>query len=211
MPPSKLEIENIFLPRTEKITLELLQKHQNLDPVIRQLKSWHKQKTKQLKADTAIIGNKTLLRYFRKHNNTSINKNTDILENQSPDIKVPCLPLSMMLIAFHTSHSLRTKRQSEAEKKQAQILHIFFNFPNAPVWIKVLRNDCMTCRLNKPHPNQKQIAEKQEFEETKLILQSHNLFRYKRTNIIILRRKLIYNGNSRCIHTLRSTLSSTSL
>ena len=37
---SKLEIENIFLPNTEKITLELRQKYQNLDPVIRQLKSW---------------------------------------------------------------------------------------------------------------------------------------------------------------------------
>ena len=36
---SKLEIENIFLPITEKVTIELLQKHQNLDPVIRQLKS----------------------------------------------------------------------------------------------------------------------------------------------------------------------------
>ena len=33
---SKIEIEIIFLPITEKITLELLQKHQNLDPVIRQ-------------------------------------------------------------------------------------------------------------------------------------------------------------------------------
>ena len=39
IPISKLEIENIFLPITKKVTLELLQKHQNLDPVIRQLKS----------------------------------------------------------------------------------------------------------------------------------------------------------------------------
>ena len=30
IPLSKLEIENIFLPITEKITLELIQKHQNL-------------------------------------------------------------------------------------------------------------------------------------------------------------------------------------
>ena len=42
IPLSKIEIENIFLPITEKITLELLQKHQNLDPLIRQLKSFHK-------------------------------------------------------------------------------------------------------------------------------------------------------------------------
>ena len=72
-PLSKRGIENIFLPKTEKITLEFLQKHQNLDPVIRQLKSWHKNKTKPIKADITILGNKTLLRYFRKINITSIN------------------------------------------------------------------------------------------------------------------------------------------
>ena len=57
-----MEIENNFLPITEKTTLELLQKHQNLDPVIRQLKSWHKYKAKTPKADTTILGNKNLLR-----------------------------------------------------------------------------------------------------------------------------------------------------
>ena len=109
---SKTEIENIFLPITEKILLDLLQKHQNFDLVIRQLKSWHKYKTKPIKADITILGNKTLLRYFRKFNNTSINENTDILEYQTSDLKVPCLLFSMMLIAFHTSHSLHTKGHS---------------------------------------------------------------------------------------------------
>ena len=52
------------------MTLELLQIYQNLYPVIRQLKSWHKYKTKPAKADTTILGNKTLLRYFRKFSNT---------------------------------------------------------------------------------------------------------------------------------------------
>ena len=66
IPLSRIEVENIFLPQTEKITLQLLQKYQNFDPVIRQLKSWHKYKTKPTKADTTILGTKTLLRYFRK-------------------------------------------------------------------------------------------------------------------------------------------------
>ena len=44
IPLSKLEIDNIFLSPTDKITLELLKQYQNLDPVIRQLKSWHKTK-----------------------------------------------------------------------------------------------------------------------------------------------------------------------
>ena len=78
IPLSKSELENIFLPSTEKITLQLLQKCQNFDPVIRQLKSWHKYKTKPIKADTTILGKKTLLRYFRKYNNTTIKEITDL-------------------------------------------------------------------------------------------------------------------------------------
>ena len=105
IPLSKLGVENVFLPPTEKIKLQLLQKYQNFDPVIRQIKSWHKYKTKPTKADTTILGNKTLLRYFRKYNNTTINEITDLLEYQTPDSKVSCLPLSMMLIAFNISHT----------------------------------------------------------------------------------------------------------
>ena len=85
IPLSKLEIGNIFLSPTDKITLELLKQYQNLDPVIKQLKSWHKYKTKPVKADTAILGNKTLLRYFRKFNNKTINEITDLLEYQLND------------------------------------------------------------------------------------------------------------------------------
>ena len=115
-----------FLPTTEKITLELLLKYQNLDPVIRQLKSWNKYKTKPTKADTTILGNKTLLRYFRKFYNNTINENTDILEYQKPNLKKPCLPLSMMLIAFNTSHTLHTKGHSGSEKIYSNFIQKFF-------------------------------------------------------------------------------------
>ena len=81
MPLSKIEIEKIFLPNKEKLTFEILQKYQILDSVIRQLKSWHKYKTKPIKADITVLGNKTLLRYFQKINITLIDKNTDILEH----------------------------------------------------------------------------------------------------------------------------------
>ena len=113
---SKLEIDNIFLPPTDKITLELLKQYQNLDPVIRQLKSWHKYNTKPVKADTTILGNKTLLRYFRKFNNTAVNENTDLLLYQLNDYKVPCLPLSMILIAFNISHTQNTKGTQDQKK-----------------------------------------------------------------------------------------------
>ena len=61
--------------------------------------------TKPVKADTTISGKKTLLRYFRKFNNTAVDENTDLLEYQLNDSKVPCLPLSMIIIAFNISHT----------------------------------------------------------------------------------------------------------
>ena len=132
IPLSKLEIDNNFLLPTEKITLELLKQCQNFDPVIRQLKSWHKYKTKPAKADTTVLGNKTLLRYFRKFNDTTINENTDLLEYQLDDSKVPCLPLSMIRIAFNISHTQSTKEHSGSEKTYSNFKQNFY-FPNAPI------------------------------------------------------------------------------
>ena len=131
-----------------------MKQYQNLDPVIRQLKSWHKYKTKPVKADTTILGNKTLLRYFRKINNTTNNENTELLEYQLNDSTVPCFPLSMILIAFNISHTQNTKGNSGSEKTYSNFTQNFY-FPNAPIWIKVLCNDCIVCQLNKPYPNQK--------------------------------------------------------
>ena len=169
IPLSKLEIENIFLPPTEIITISTLKQYQNLDPVIRQLKSWHKYKTKPIKADSTILGNKTLLRYFRKFNTTTINENTDLLEYNLNESTVPCLPLSMILIAFNISHTQNIKGHSGSEKTYSNFIQNFY-FPNAPIWIKVLCNDCIVCQLNKPYPNQKQIAQKQDFKRTKFVL-----------------------------------------
>ena len=97
------------------MTLELFKQYQILDPVIRQLKSWHKYKTKPVKTNTTILGNKRLLRYFRKFN-TSINENTDLVEYQLNDSTVPCLALTMILIAFIISHTQNTKGHSGSEK-----------------------------------------------------------------------------------------------
>ena len=90
-------------------------------------------------------------------------ENTDILEYKTTDFKVPCLPLSVMLIAFNTSNTLHTKGHPGSEKTYSNFIQNFY-FPNAPIWIKRLCNDCIICQLNKPDPNQKQIAEKQEFK-----------------------------------------------
>ena len=124
--------------------------------------------TKPVKADTSILGNKTLLRYFQKFNNTAINENTDLLKYQLNDSKVPCLLLSMILIAFNISHTQNTKGHSGSEKTYSNFPQNFY-FQNAAIWIKVLCNDCIVCQLNKPYPNQKQTAQKQGFERAKFI------------------------------------------
>ena len=69
----------------------------------------------------------------------------------------------MMLIAFDISHTQYTKGHSGSKKTYSNFTQNFY-FPNAPIWIKVLSNDCIICQLNKPYPNQTQIATKQDFE-----------------------------------------------
>ena len=93
-----------------------------------------------------------------------------------------------MLTAFHTSHSLHSKGHSGAEKTYSNFTQNCY-FAKAPR--KILCNDCITCRLNKPYPNQKQIAEKQEFKaqiytlttESLSILMDQYLHPQKETNI----------------------------
>ena len=52
---------------------------------------------------------------------------------------------------------------SGSEKTYSNFTQNFY-FPNAQIWIKVLCNDCIICQLNKPYPNQKQLAQKQDFK-----------------------------------------------
>ena len=80
IPLSKNEIQVISLPSTAKFKLQLLQNYQNLDPVIKQSKYWHKYKPKSFKAGITILENEKLLQYFRKLNNTTKIENMDILD-----------------------------------------------------------------------------------------------------------------------------------
>ena len=65
----------------------------------------------------------------------------------------------MMLIACNTSHTLHTKGHSGSEKIFSNFIQNFY-FPNAPIWVKVLCNDCNNCQLNKPYPNKKKQRKK---------------------------------------------------
>ena len=94
---------------------------------------------------------------------TTINENKNLLEYQTPETKVPCLPLRIILLAFHISHSINTKRHKGSKKVFSNINQNFY-FPIAPFWIKCLCNGCLKCHLNKPYLHQKQLAEKQGFK-----------------------------------------------
>ena len=64
---------------------------------------------------------------------------------------------------LHFPH-LKYKRTFRIRKNIFKFYKKNFYFTNAPIWIKVLCNDCIICQLNKPYPNQKHIAEKQDFK-----------------------------------------------
>ena len=81
----------------------------------------------------------------------------------------------MILIAFNISHTQNTKGHSGSEKTYSNSTPNFY-FPNAPIWIKVLCNDCIICQLNKPYSNQKQIAQKQDFKGQSLYFNHHISF-----------------------------------
>ena len=75
----------------------------------------------------------------------------------------------MILIAFNISHTQNIKGHSGSEKTYSNFIQNFY-FPNAPNWIKVLCNDCIVCQLNKPYPNQKQIAQNKILKDKVCIL-----------------------------------------
>ena len=64
--------------------------------------------------------------------------------------------------SFYISHIQNTKGQSRSEKTYSNFLQKFF-FPNAPIWIKVLCNDCIKCQLNKPYSKSKTNSTKTRF------------------------------------------------
>ena len=79
-----------------------------------------------------------------------------------PKKKVPCLPLSMMLIAFHVSLFLSTKGHAGSEKV-SQTLFRTFTFQMHQFGIKIIKNS-ITGWLHKQYPYQKQLAGKQDFK-----------------------------------------------
>ena len=129
-----------------------------------------------MKGDITILGKKHLL-------DISVNSITQqkmkiiyiFLENQTPETKVTCLPLSMILLEFNISLPLNKKGHIGSEKTYSNFFQNFF-FPNASISIQVLCNKCITNQLNKPYPHQNHLAEKQEFKGQRLFFNHRKSF-----------------------------------
>ena len=70
----------------------------------------------------------------------------------------------MNLLAFLILLSLNTKGNTGSKKTYSNSIQNVY-FPNAPISIKVLGNECITCHLHKLYPNLKQIVEKQDLKD----------------------------------------------
>ena len=75
-----------------------------------------------MKADITILGNKTLLRYFRKIISTTINENADLLKYHTPETNFPCLNFN----CFKISHSSHVKGHAGSKKFFEISLKLFF-------------------------------------------------------------------------------------
>ena len=134
----------------------------------------------------------------RYHCSIRIIENTDILEYPYPELKVPCLLLSLMLIPFLISLSLNTKGHVGSERTYSNFSQNFY-FPNAPIWTKVLCNDCTTCQLIKPFPHETQATGKQDFKGQILCFNYKFSFGTKSPYIPLLIGKFVYTGNRGCL------------
>ena len=94
----------------------LTSKYQNLEPIIRQMRSWHIYKAKPAKAENTNLWNKTLLQCLRQISNTSINEKTENLEFFIKSKKVPWLPINLFLIAFNNIQSSNRIEHIGSEK-----------------------------------------------------------------------------------------------
>ena len=86
-----------------------------------------------------------------------------------------------------------TKGHAESDKTCSNFIQNFY-LPNAPIWIKILCNHCITSQLNKPFLHQKQLAKKQDFNGKSLYFNHRNLFDTKGPNSSSSERNYVYNG-----------------
>ena len=148
---SSLELN--FIKLDTPLTTSLLLTEQKLDSVLSQVQEWLKREQKpslkdpnyQSRAFRNYINNFELL-FIDPDTNLVCYK--ELMSNGDHMEKKICLPLSLMFVAFHLSHSHELSGHLGQMKTLANLKRYFF-FPGMFKWVTVLINDCLSCQKNK--------------------------------------------------------------
>ena len=105
-----VKISDIIYDEKTKITENLIQETQKLDPVLHKVKMWKTHNNKLHSLTMEIHGNKGLFAYFRKFKSIIIDENSRIIKIviniHRKSIQRICLPLSLLLCTFYDNHCI---------------------------------------------------------------------------------------------------------
>ena len=166
----KLNYENVKIPDIfyDKKNINYRRankKTQIFDPVLHKVKLWKKHNNKSHSITMDIRGNKGLFAFFRKLKSIIIDEKNGIrkiiMNMHKKSIIRACLPLTVLLSAFHENHCIDLVGHKGLEKTKRNIMEKYY-FPNINIWIKILIADCIQCQTNKMFANTKTTKSKQE-------------------------------------------------
>ena len=125
-----VKISDIFYDEKTKITENLIEETQILDPVLHRVKTWKKHDNKPHSVTMEIRGNKGLCAYFRKFKSIIIDEKSVIIKIviniHKNSIQRICLPSTLLLCTFYNNHCINlvghTGLKKNKKKYNGQIL-----------------------------------------------------------------------------------------
>ena len=117
------KISDIFYDEKTKITKELINEIQILDPVLHKVKMWKKHNNKPHSVTMDISGNKGLFAYFRNLKSIIIRDNSGIIKLviniREKSIQRFCIPSTLLLCTFNENHCIDLVGHIGLEKHNA--------------------------------------------------------------------------------------------
>ena len=151
---SSLDVNFIHLDTP--LTTSLLFTEQKLDSVLSKVEEWLK-KEQKLSLKNPNYKSQAFRNYIINFEVLSIDPDTNLIWykklmlNGDQIEKRICLPLSLVFVAFHMSHSHELSGNLGQMKTLANLKR-YFSFPGMYESVTVLINDCLSCQKNKQKP-----------------------------------------------------------
>ena len=165
-----VKIADIFSDEKTKIKEELIKETQIFDSILHIVKMWKKPINKPHSVKMDIRGNKGLFAYFRKFKSIIIDDKIGTIKIMINIHKIwiigICLPLTVLLRAFHENHCIDLVGHTGLEKTKRNILEKYY-FSNINTWIKILIADCLQCQTNNMFANTEIKSKQEQFATTK--------------------------------------------